>query len=110
MELIVSIIAVVGLILFLYWFFILKKGNLGFWKLANKHPDEAYDFFKKNAPVWLVDDEDKDYIEIVKKDKENWSGPFRLYVPRIGKYVKIYGRVGKFEEEQKKFEKQIKSV
>lgn len=90
-------------LIFLYWFFILRPGRLDFWKLAGKYPDEAYDLFK-SQDCWVVFEEElpTDYYSIV--PKEDWTGPFRLYVPKIGnKIVYVFGKYPDFEKEQEIF-------
>lgn len=79
-------------------FFLIKSGNDKFWKCVNKHPTEAYDFFTSND-CWFVihPNESK-----TKPNKGNWSGPFFVPIPGIGR-LKIYGKENEFEIKQQEF-------
>src|ERR1035437_5310786 len=74
-----KILIVVAILVFLYWFFILRPGRLDFWKIANKYPDETYDLFI-SEDCWKVVEESlaDDHQSIV--PKKDWTGPFRLRV------------------------------
>lgn len=85
----------VGLILGIYRNY--KNGKPEFWKWAGSHPEEAYSFYKEDSEVWLVIDNPASDKEI---DKNTWVGPFRLFVPSLGRTIKIYGKNGKYEERQ----------
>jgi len=89
-------ILILGLI---YYIFILKKqGNLDFWKLAHKHQDEAYKFFK-NDENWVILEEDQ-----IKPEGNNWDGPFRHRVPMLGdKLITVYGKNPEYISSQKIF-------
>lgn len=91
------IISIIILAVLFYYFVMVKNGNLSFWKKAAKNPDFVYEqLLKDNA--WVVDD------DINKKDKNKYDGPFLLYVPSIGRTVKLYGESGKYEDSQKRIE------
>ena len=98
-----EILAIIVILVFLYWFFILRPGRLDFWKIASKYPDKAYDFFKSKE-CWNVFEGDlpDDYRSIVPKD--DWTGPFRLWIPKIGnKVIYVFGKYPDFVQAQKDF-------
>ena len=88
--------------IFVYWFLILKPGKINFWKIISKYPDIAYDFFQTNKYFKIFNETLPDnYKSIV--PKKYWTGPFRLWVPKINKMVYIFGKYPEFETEQEKF-------
>jgi len=91
----IFIIILVGIF---FYVVIVKNGNLSFWKKAAKKPDFVYEYLLKDD-AWVIDD------GILKVDKSKFDGPFFLYVPSIGKTIKLYGEVGKYEDSQKRIEK-----
>ena len=98
-----KILAIIVILAFLYWFFILRPGRLDFWKIAGKYPDEAFDFFRSKE-CWKVFEGNlpDDYRSIVPKD--DWTGPFRLWIPKIGnKVIYVFGKYPDFEQAQKDF-------
>src|SRR4030042_936912 len=108
MKIFLNILIIIVIIIFLYWFFILRSGKLDFWKIASKYPDEAYDFFRSKE-CWKVFEENlpDNYRSLVPKD--DWSGPFRLWIPRLEKMIYIFGRYSDFEQAQNEFMIKIKS-
>ena len=94
---------IVGIaIAFLY--FVKKKGNDKFWKYVKKNPIEAYDFFMNND-CWFVIHPN----EFKSKPTEgNWSGPYLVLVPGIGR-LKIYGKEEEFEKKQQEFIEMIEN-
>ena len=62
---------------------------------SSKNPDFVYQQLLKDD-AWIVDD------VISNVDKDKLDGPFLLYVPSIGKTIKFYGKVGKYEDSQKR--------
>lgn len=94
------IIFVVILAALFYYFVMVKNGNLSFWKKAAKKPDFVYEHLLKDN-AWII------YDGISKIDKNKFDGPFLLYVPSIDKTIKFYGEVGKYEDSQKRIEKEL---
>jgi hypothetical protein len=89
---------IVGIAVFWYW--VLRPGRLGFWRLVAKHPDAAYDHFMSNA-CWKVfeDGLPQDYRSTVPRSE--WAGPFRVDVPKRGdKTIKVFGRRSELEKSQ----------
>lgn len=94
---IISTIVVIGI---LYYFFVLRRGNLPFWRKAAKHPDFVYEQILRDG-AWVIED------GATNIDKAGLDGPFLLYVPSIGRTVKFYGRVGVYEGSQDRIEKKL---
>lgn len=87
----------------LYWRFWSRRPHVRFWKLASKHPDIAYDFFK-SRDCWYVFEGGlpDNYREIV--PWRDWTGPFRFYVPKLGgRWVVVFAQAAKIEESQEEF-------
>jgi hypothetical protein len=78
--------------------------SLAFWKKAAKHPNEAYELLRRDE-AWLEAVDESQEV-----DMKTWTGPFRLFVPNIGKSVKFYGRIDKYEESQKAIEEKLKAL
>ena len=98
-----KILIAVAILAFLYWFFILRRGRLDFWKIASKYPDEAYDLFI-SEDCWKVFEENlpDDHQSIV--PKEDWTGPFRLRIPKLGnRMIHVFGKYPNFEKSQNEF-------
>ncbi|PIQ91481.1 MAG: hypothetical protein COV70_03475 [Parcubacteria group bacterium CG11_big_fil_rev_8_21_14_0_20_39_22] len=96
----IGIIITIAILGTLHYVVILRNGNLKFWKKASKNPDFVYEqFLSDNA--WVIGDGNGNI------DKTGLDGPFLLYVPKIGKTVKFYGRVGVYEESQNRIEKEL---
>lgn len=84
------------------FYFLTKSGNHKFWKLVNKYPLQAYDFFINND-CWLVIHPGDN---VSKPSTGDWTGPFFVVIQGIGR-LKIYGRTGAFKQKQAEFEKQF---
>lgn len=96
-------------IITLWYFLIVRNGNLSFWQLVAKYPSVALGFFLKNEEAWFVDagslDQDKSILKI-----GEWDGPFQLMMPNMNnKMMKVFGKVGKYEESQKEFINLVKN-
>lgn len=86
---VIFITAIGGLALFLTF-----AGNLSFWKLASKLPEEAIHFMKSD-PAWVFANESE--------KPPGYSGPFFLPVPSLGQTIKLYGDPDRIEESQARF-------
>ncbi len=93
---------IVALIVFLYWSIIVKAGNRKFWKIANSNPEDAYRFFDSSHYFTVFIDKPSGGYRNALPDGD-WDGPFKMYVPSIGKSVTIYGQVPEYEAEQEEF-------
>ncbi|SMN12569.1 hypothetical protein SPBRAN_2008 [uncultured Candidatus Thioglobus sp.] len=91
---ITAIIISIGVLAALSYSF--KMGNLTFWKLAAKLPDEAINWVS-NDPAWVIITQDQ------QKPTDEFDGPFYLAVPSLGKTIKLYAHYEKLEESQKRF-------
>ena len=76
------------------------SGNLPFWKVAAKNPDVVYMAMLQEQDNWVIEDGDPDAWG--DKNKADFSGPYRLYVPSIDAFVKIYGRASEIEAAQQR--------
>lgn len=96
-------IAIIGVLAFLFYRIVMvKEGNLSFWKVANSNPDEAYLFFEASAHFTVFIDKPSGGYRNALSDGD-WDGPFKMYVPSIGKSVTIYGQAPMYEAEQEEF-------
>lgn len=80
--------------------FSIMNGNLSFWKVASKQPDMVYMMMLQESDIWVIEDGDPNAWE--GKNKSDFSGPFRLFIPSINSFVKIYGRADRIEEAQQR--------
>lgn len=86
-----------------YYFVILKPGRPDFWKVAGKHPDEAFGMFQKQD-CWHVFFEKPEGGYKRTLPPGEWDGPFLLAIPELGgRVVKVYGRVPEYEKAQQDF-------
>lgn len=97
------IVWVIGILFLLgvFYFVVVKKGNLSFWRKAAKNPDLVFKLLSEDD-AWVIGDENKDLVDT------KLDGPFLLYVPTVGKTVKFYGKAGEYEESQKRIEELLK--
>lgn len=93
----------IGVIVFVVYS--IMNGNLSFWKIAAKHPDEVFRLMLDDKDIWVVDIGDGDTWE--GKDQSDYSGPFRLFVPSINTFVKIYGKANQIESAQAEILKKL---
>jgi hypothetical protein len=100
MWIIIVIISLVVLYTILHFL-----GKPNFWKLTRKYPDEAYNFFLENDCWFVVDGVNNSGPP---KDKNNWIGPFSLFLPNINKLIKIYGKSAEYEKSEEEFIRKFK--
>ena len=93
-----------GIYFFLPMFFCDKVGKK-FWRLAAKHPYEAYLFFQ-NDKNWKIYKTKNEAVQF-KKSTKGWSGPFRLYVPQLDQIIFIFGKHYEYLDTQETFVKSI---
>jgi len=92
----------------LYWNYFLRPSSLDFWKLAGKNPNVAYDFFI-SQDCWKVFENalPHNYKDLVPSNE--WTGPFRLWVPKIGnRMIIVFGKRNNIEYSQKEFISKIR--
>jgi hypothetical protein len=75
----VETMGILAVVIALCWFFF-KPGNIGFWRLARKHPYDFYAFIKLHTH-WYCGYKPKDWDVV---------GPFMLYIPLLRSSTKIY--------------------
>lgn len=83
-----------------YFIWSIMNGNLSFWKIAAKYPDDVFQIMIEDELMWVIETGEENVWE--NKNKSDYSGPFRLFVPSLNTFVKIYGRADQIEIEQKK--------
>jgi hypothetical protein len=94
-----TILLIIVVLAILYYVMIVRSGDLSFWKKAAKNPVFVYEQFSQDD-AWVIDDGNNQI------DKAGLDGPFMLYVPSIRKTIRFYGKVGKYEESQKRIKKE----
>ena len=104
-----NIILILAVAVFLYWYFIFRKGSFSFWKIVASNPDKAYEYFISKE-CWKVLTGELNENANDKIDSSDWSGPYSLIVPKLGnRMIIIYGKVGYFEDSQDEFINLIKN-
>jgi len=88
-----------------YFIFLKRHGRLDFWKILSKDPDGAYEYLKEHPNIWFVIDSDSssftfNQMKLNPKFKDDWTGPYYLAVPSIGRTIKIYGNIDNYQKEQ----------
>ena len=71
-----------GILLFVIYKVLKKDGNLEFWKLVQKQPQDAFQLFSQSA-AWHIIGGDSSSGPL---NKNNWDGPFIFRSP-IGSVV-----------------------
>lgn len=88
--------AVVVVCAFVWWRFLRRRGNLEFWRLAARHPDLVFVFFKAEK-CWFLDEVPAGLAS------SDLTGPFRFFIPSLGRHVKVWGRHPDYVESQARF-------
>ena len=96
MNAIFAVILFVAILSGLGYFY--RRHGFSFWKLAASIPDEAYEWFKRN-PAWFV----SDFADNKPSPRDQYTGPFVLAVPSLGKTIKVYARHDQIEQSQRQF-------
>jgi len=84
----------------LYCLFISRSRSFPFWKLAAEIPDQAYEWFQNDA-CWFIYDPTSGKNK--QPDLGKYQVGFYLYVPSLGRTIKIYADFHLIEESQKDF-------
>jgi hypothetical protein len=98
MTIIIIIIAVV----IIFYFVFIKQGNLKFWQLVQQNPEASYEHFLKSDHWSVVDGINESNQP--SRSEGTWEGPFRFNVPSLGHTIKVYGKAGFYEQDQKELE------
>lgn len=90
-------ILLIGLVLVINVVFVLYSREARFWRAAGRAPDRVFDLMK-GSDEWVVLEDG--LPENLRKTwpKEQWTGPFRLDVPKLGKRVYFLGRNPQYKE------------
>jgi len=87
----------IGLALAINVVFVLYSREARFWRAAGKQPDRVYEMIRASED-WVVLD---DGLPANLRDtwpKNQWTGPFRLDVPKLGRRVYFLGRHPQYKE------------
>lgn len=93
------------LVLFLLWRTVMVRyGGLGFWQVAARSPDDAYDWFLSDD-TWTVVDPVQPGAEPAMRsgDDDDLLGPFKLAVPKLDTVVKVVARADRIDASQAAF-------
>jgi hypothetical protein len=98
------IILVLGVVIYLYirW----RRPSARFWRAAATYPEAAYQWFTIEDCWRVVSDSGAD----AGRPSAEWTGPFRLYVPSLGRTIRVYGRYPELEQSQSRFLEKTKDA
>jgi hypothetical protein len=83
------------------WYSIRRARRPGFWRIAARYPDQAYDWFTTHD-CWVVADPESGAMQ--RPDDAEFAGPYILRVPKLGgRRVAVYGRRDEMKESQDAF-------
>ncbi len=80
-----------------------RRGKLKFWKLAAELPNYAFEWFT-NDPAWII------ILADEPTPGENYVGPFFLFIPLLGKTIKLFAHEDQIEESQQRFLEHYKEL
>ncbi|MBI3292027.1 MAG: hypothetical protein HYZ73_04370 [Elusimicrobia bacterium] len=96
-SVLMSLFLLVGVYLYrLTW-----EESYPFWSLVSQMPDEAFEWLEKKGG-WIVLQNPKDPLP---GPRDQFSGPFRLGVPRLGRTVYLYCHRDQLESSREEFMK-----
>ena len=78
---------------------VLRAGNRRFWRVVAAIPDVAYDWFT-SQDCWVVEVSDDRNQGASRSD---FVGPFALWVPKLGRAVRVYCHRDAVEQSQARF-------
>lgn len=98
-----SLLGTLGLLgLLLLWRSVMvRHGNLGFWQVAARMPDEAFDWFVSDD-TWTVVVPEHRRAESMRAGHD-LVGPFKLAVPKAGGVVTLFADAERVEASQAAF-------
>ncbi len=89
------------LVLLILWRFVMvRQGALGFWQVAARMPDKAFDWFLSDDTWTVVDPEHP--VESL-RSRDDLVGPFKLAVPKVRRLVTLYADAERLEASQAAF-------
>ena len=97
------LVLVLGVVIYLY--IRSRRPNARFWRAAASYPDAAYQWFTSEECWHVATEGGSD-----SRPSADWSGPFRLYVPSLGRMIRVYGRYPDLEQSQKRFLARVKNA
>lgn len=78
-----------------------RHGALGFWQVAARMPDEAFDWFVADD-TWTVVNPSQPGAETA-RSRDDLVGPFKLAVPKVGGVVTLFADADRIEVSQAAF-------
>jgi hypothetical protein len=78
-----------------------RHGNLGFWQVAARMPNEAFDWFRSDD-TWIIVDPGGPGGESM-RSRDDLVGPFKLAAPKAGGVVTVYADADRIEASQAAF-------
>lgn len=95
-----AIVLLIGALGIAAWVLAPKRSSQ-FWRVAAERPDRAYDYLRSH-PAWVVVDSVAG-AQRPPEPRDQFTGPFMLAVPKLGRVVKLYCVEDKIEESQSAF-------
>lgn len=95
-----TILFLIFVLAIIWYVVVVKNGHLSFWQKAAKYPDLVYEELIIDE-AWLVD------MKPPKSEADQYDGPYMLFVPKLGRLIKIYGKAGKYQISQNKIESKL---
>lgn len=99
-SVVVGTVGFLGLLL-LWRSVMVRHGALGFWQVAARMPDEAYDWFVSDD-TWTVLDPAQPGTESM-RSRDDLVGPFKLAVPKVGGVVALFADADRIDASQAAF-------
>lgn len=98
-----AVIGTLGLLgLLLLWRSVMVRyGNLGFWQVAARMPNEALDWFLSDD-TWIVIEPGQTGGESM-RSRGDLVGPFKLAVPKVGGVVTLFADADRIDASQAAF-------
>ena len=88
-------------ILLLWRSVMVRHGALGFWQVAARIPDEAFDWFVSDD-TWTVVDPGQPGAESL-RSRDELVGPFKLAVPKADRVVTLFADANRIDASQAAF-------
>jgi len=78
-----------------------RHGALGFWQVAARIPDQAFDWFASDD-TWTIVDPGQEGTESL-RSRDDLVGPFKLAVPKAGRVVTLFADAERIDASQAAF-------
>ncbi len=79
-----------------------RAGRFGFWQLAARIPNEAFDWFAQHEETWIVVHPNDPRVQEL-QTREDLVGPFLLAVPKVGGTIKVFAQKDGIDTSQEVF-------